>query len=85
MKRTPAAIRTATFAACFAGALTLHAQGILQVTPGRVTGTVAGQTATLGYSGDSGAATDATLAHPGAVAYDAGGLRDLADDVVVGV
>lgn len=45
------------------------AQGILTVTPTRTVTTSAG-TGAVGYSGDGGAATSATLALPGAVAYD---------------
>ena len=49
-----------------------HAQGILTVTPSATAATTAG-TGVLGYTGDGGAATSATLANPSAVAYDANG------------
>lgn len=55
-----------------------HAQGILTVTPGRTSGTVAG-TGRLGYSGDGGNGSSATLAAPSAVAYDAAGNLFIAD------
>jgi hypothetical protein len=53
-------------------------QGILTVTPSRSVATSAG-TGTMGYAGDGGAATSATLASPSAVAYDANGNLYLAD------
>ncbi len=56
----------------------LHAQGVLTVTPGRSVTTTAG-TGVLGYTGDSAAASSATLASPSAVAYDANGNLYLAD------
>jgi Bacterial Ig-like domain (group 3)/NHL repeat len=56
----------------------VHAQGILTVTPTRGIATSAG-TGAVGYSGDGGAATSATLASPSAVAYDANGNLYLAD------
>lgn len=58
--------------------ISAHAQGILTVTPGRSTATMAG-TGSLGYSGDGSAATAATLANPSAVAYDASGNLFIAD------
>lgn len=54
------------------------AQGVLTVTPGRSTSTSTG-TGAVGYSGDNGAASSATLAAPAAVAYDASGNLFLAD------
>jgi hypothetical protein len=54
------------------------AQGILTVTPGRTVSTTAG-TGVVGYTGDNGAATSATLAYPSGVAYDASGNLFLAD------
>jgi NHL repeat len=55
-----------------------HAQGILTVTPMRSVATSVG-TGTVGYTGDNGAATAATLAEPSAVAYDANGNLYVAD------
>ena len=54
------------------------AQGLLTVTPNRSVTTAAGN-GSLGYTGDSGAASAATLADPSAVAYDANGNLYLAD------
>lgn len=54
------------------------AQGLLTVTPGRVTTTAAGTGAT-GYTGDGATATAATFAQPSAVAYDAAGDIFIAD------
>lgn len=54
------------------------AQGVLTVTPGRLTSTSAG-TGVVGYTGDNGAATAATMASPSAVAYDKSGNLFLAD------
>jgi hypothetical protein len=71
-------------AVLFAGLLgsisapTAAAQGILTVTPGRTVSTTAG-TGVVGYTGDNGAATSATLAYPSGVAYDASGNLFLAD------
>jgi Bacterial Ig-like domain (group 3)/NHL repeat len=56
----------------------MHAQGILTVTPSSTVSTIAG-TGTLGYTGDGGAAASAALASPSAVAYDASGNLYLAD------
>jgi sugar lactone lactonase YvrE len=56
----------------------LYGQGILTVTPSRTTTTSAG-TGAVGYTGDGGAATSATLASPSAVAYDASGNLYFAD------
>jgi sugar lactone lactonase YvrE len=56
----------------------LHGQGILTVTPSRTVNTTAG-TGTLGYTGDTGPATAATLANPAAVAYDTHDNLYLAD------
>jgi Bacterial Ig-like domain (group 3)/NHL repeat len=58
--------------------LSLRAQGILTVTPAPGVATTAG-TGVVGYTGDNGAATAATLASPSAVAYDANGNLFLAD------
>jgi len=70
---------TAVIAALlFAASASLRAQGILTVTPGRGVATSAGN-GVLGYTGDGGAATAATLANPSAIAYDAGGNLYLAD------
>ena len=55
-----------------------HAQGILTVTPSPTASTLAG-TGILGYNGDGGSASSATLAQPGAVAYDKNGNLYLAD------
>ena len=55
-----------------------HAQGILTVTPGRSASTTGG-TGMVGYSGDGGGATAATLARPSGMAYDAAGNVFLAD------
>jgi sugar lactone lactonase YvrE len=68
----------AAVALLFAISTALHAQGILTVTPSRTVTTSAG-TGTLGYAGDGGAATSATLASPSAVAYDTAGNLYLAD------
>ena len=57
---------------------TLHAQGILTVTPGRSAATAAG-TGAVGDAGDGGAPTSATLAAPRSVAYDASGNLYVAD------
>jgi sugar lactone lactonase YvrE len=59
-------------------AAALHAQGTLTVTPAPVAATVAG-TGSVGYQGDGGAATSATFASPGALAYDAAGDLYIAD------
>jgi hypothetical protein len=56
----------------------LRAQGVLAVTPSRSAATAAG-TGVVGYTGNGGAATVATLASPSAVAYDATGNLYLAD------
>jgi hypothetical protein len=56
----------------------LQAQGILTITPARTVATAAG-TGTVGYTGDNGAATSATLSSPTAVAYDAKGNLYFAD------
>lgn len=56
----------------------MQAQGILTITPGRAASTIAG-TGTIGYAGDGGAATAATLANPRAIAYDLQGDLFLAD------
>lgn len=58
----------ASIALCM-GAGGAVAQGILTVTPTRSASTTAG-TGSVGYAGDGGGATSATLATPGAVAYD---------------
>jgi sugar lactone lactonase YvrE len=58
--------------------VSLHAQGILTVTPTRSVATGAG-TGAVGYTGDNGAAASATLANPSAVAYDASGNLYVAD------
>lgn len=58
--------------------ISAHAQGILTVTPGRSTASLAG-TGTAGYSGDGSAASGAAVASPSAVAYDASGNLYLAD------
>jgi len=55
-----------------------YAQGVLTITPGRSVATSAG-TGIVGYTGDNGAATSATLASPAAVAYDKSGNLFLAD------
>ncbi len=55
-----------------------YSQGILTVTPGATASTIAG-TGTLGYSVDGGAASSATVAQPGAVAYDKSGNLYVAD------
>jgi sugar lactone lactonase YvrE len=62
----------------FALTVSMHAQGILTVTPGRTANTTAG-TGTAGYTGDTGPATAATLANPSAVAYDTTGNLYVAD------
>lgn len=62
----------------FALSTATHAQGILTVTPGRTANTTAG-TGLVGYTGDTGPATAATLSNPSAVAYDASGNLYLAD------
>src|SRR5271154_4987460 len=59
-------------------AASANAQGVLTVTPSRSVATAAG-TGSLGYTGDNGAATAATLADPSTVAYDANGNLYLAD------
>ncbi|WP_213806441.1 Ig-like domain repeat protein [Granulicella sp. dw_53] len=56
----------------------LYSQGILTVTPGRSISTTAG-TGVLGYTGDNGNATAATLASPKSLAYDKAGNLFLAD------
>jgi Bacterial Ig-like domain (group 3)/NHL repeat len=58
--------------------VSMQAQGILTVTPWSTVTTSAG-TGAVGYTGDGGAATSATLASPSAVAYDASGNLYLAD------
>lgn len=63
----------------FAAALSAHAQGVLTVTPGRTLSTTAGTTTKVGYTGDNGAGTFATLALPSAVAYDKNGNLYIAD------
>ena len=62
----------------FAGASSVYAQGILTVTPVPVVSTIAG-TGVVGYAGDGGAASAATVAQPGAVAYDKSGNLYVAD------
>ena len=62
----------ATAALLIAVTGSLHAQGV------QVISTAAG-TGLVGYTGDNGAATSATLAAPSAVAYDASGNLYLAD------
>ena len=62
----------------FALSVSMHAQGILTVTPGRTANTTAG-TGAIAYTGDTGPASAATLANPSAVAYDANGNLYLAD------
>jgi hypothetical protein len=62
----------ASFVLLFASAVAAHAQ------TSRVIGTVAG-TGAVGYTGDNGAATSATLASPSAVAYDGAGNLYIAD------
>lgn len=74
------ALRVAVAAALLLSAGLAKAQGILTVTPGRVLSTSAG-TGTVGYTGDGGAATSATLAAPSAVAYDGNGNLYLADSL----
>lgn len=56
----------------------MHAQGILTVTPGRTANLTAG-TGSIGYTGDNGPAAAATLAAPSAVAYDSLGNLYVAD------
>ena len=56
----------------------LCAQGVLTVTPGRTVATVAG-TGVVGYAGDGGAASAATLANPAGAAYDTSGNQFIAD------
>lgn len=63
-----------------AAVLTVQAQGILTITPGRTVAATAG-TGMVGYAGDGGAATSATLASPSAIAYDANGNLFLADSM----
>jgi len=58
--------------------LTMHAQGILTLTPGRLVVTGAG-TGRAGYSGDGATAASAELASPSAVAYDSNGNLFIAD------
>ena len=56
------------------------AQGpVLSVQPGNTAQGLAGTANTVGYSGDGGAATSATLASPAAVAYDKSGNLYIAD------
>jgi hypothetical protein len=62
----------------FAAPSSLQAQGILTVTPGRTVATVAG-TGAVGYAGDGGAASAATLANPSSVTYDTSGNQFIAD------
>ena len=62
----------------FALTASMHGQGILTVAPSRTVNTAAG-TGSVGYTGDTGQATAATLADPAAVAYDAHGNLYLAD------
>ncbi|QHS51745.1 Ig-like domain repeat protein [Edaphobacter sp. 12200R-103] len=72
--------KTAPSIACafFCGATPLLAQGILSVTPGRSIATNTG-TRVVGYGGDGGTATSATLASPSATAYDTNGNLFIAD------
>jgi sugar lactone lactonase YvrE len=68
----------------FAVSASLHAQGILTVTPSSSVTTSAG-TGAVGNTGDGGQAISATLADPSAVAYDANGnlyLADAQNDVI---
>ncbi len=71
-------LRMSTAAMLLLCASAAHAQGILTVTPSPTASTLAG-TGILGYNGDGGSASSATLAQPGAVAYDKNGNLYLAD------
>src|SRR6266702_1247232 len=65
-------------AAFFLLSSSLHAQGVLTISPGRIITTTAG-TGNYGYAGDAGLATSAVLAAPRAVAYDSAGNLYIAD------
>jgi sugar lactone lactonase YvrE len=78
MSTTLTRLALAGSAMMFAASLSLHAQGILTVTPSPTAATIAG-TGALGYTGDGGAASSATLASPSAVAFDANGNLYIAD------
>src|ERR1700735_4339602 len=62
----------ATAALILTVSASLHAQGVLTVTPSRTITTTAG-TGALGYAGNGGAPTSATLADPSGLAYDQAG------------
>jgi sugar lactone lactonase YvrE len=68
----------AALALLFGLAASLQAQGILTVTPSRTIATSAG-TGVLGYTGNGGAATSATVADPSGLAYDQSGNLYFAD------
>jgi len=78
LSRTPPRPLASAAVLLFALTVSMHAQGILTVTPSRTANTIAG-TGTPGYTGDTGPATAATLANPSAVAYDTTGNLYLAD------
>jgi sugar lactone lactonase YvrE len=73
-----AALLFAVMGSIFTVSGSLQAQGILTVTPSRMATTTAG-TGTLGYTGDGGAASAATLANPSGVSYDGNGNLYFAD------
>ncbi len=78
--RIPRSIVQQAATACLwlACAATVHAQGVLTVTPGRTIATSLGN-GSAGYTGDGGPATAASASSPSAVAYDASGNIFLAD------
>jgi sugar lactone lactonase YvrE len=65
-------------AAILLSSAALRAQGILTLTPGATASTLAG-TGTAGYSGDTAAATSATLFNPAGAVYDGSGNLYISD------
>ncbi len=73
-------LRAGVFCAAMLMAVSVRAQGpVLQVQPGDTAQRLVGTAGTVGYSGDGGADTAATLATPTAVAYDGSGNLYVAD------
>ena len=76
--RTKRLAPLAALAFCLTVTVTVHGQGTLMVTPAPAAATVAG-TGSVGYSGDAGAARNASFAAPAALEYDAAGNLYVAD------